>query len=112
MEFRKGTLFIRLKGELSKKTVSKLDQEVTELVMKNGLYRLVFNVENLSAIDKEGINSLYKHYELCHDEKGDVCLCGMNQKSIREKLEQSRLLNYVFEAKDELSALSFLLALS
>ena len=65
MECRKGILFIRLGGELTKETVGKLNTEVTELVKEAGIRNIVFNVENLISIDMKGISTLFYNYELC-----------------------------------------------
>ena len=51
MECRKGILFIRLGGELTKETVGKLNTEVTELVKEAGIRNIVFNVENLISMN-------------------------------------------------------------
>ena len=65
MEFRKGILFIRLSGVLNEKTVEKLEKEVTDLVEENGIRNLVFNLEEVTNIDINGINALLQNYKLC-----------------------------------------------
>ena len=47
LEFYRGILFIRLKGLLNKTTVSKLKEEVNDLVKENGIRNLVFNISEL-----------------------------------------------------------------
>ena len=42
-EFRKGILFVRLKGHLNKDTISKLNKRVTKVVKDNGIRNIVFN---------------------------------------------------------------------
>ena len=49
-EFRRGVLFIRLRGILTKNTVKELDSEVTTLIRDNGIRNVVFNVSELSKI--------------------------------------------------------------
>ena len=43
-EFRKGILFVRLKGHLNKNTIYKLNKRVTNLVKTNGIRNIVFNM--------------------------------------------------------------------
>ena len=106
-EFRKGILFVRLKGHLNKDTVSKLNKRVTNIVKENGIRNIVFNFTNLKSIDIKGINAIFYNYELCKNNEGMSMFCGNNEK-IKDKLKKSRLINYVYEIKDELNAIRIL----
>ena len=106
-EFRKGILFVRLKGHLNKDTVEKMNKRVTNIVKENGIRNIVFNFTNLKSIDIKGINTIFYNYELCKNNEGMSMFCGNNDK-IRERLKKSRLINYVYETKDELSAIRIL----
>lgn len=103
-EFRKGILFVRLRGHLNKQTIYKLNKKVTNIVRKNGIRNIVFNFANLKSIDFKGINIILYNYELCRNNDGRSMFCG-NNDNIRKKLKSSRLVNYVYETKDELSAI-------
>lgn len=103
-EFRKGILFIRLSGVLNKNTVNKLQNEVTDLIKDNGIRNVVFNISGLEVIDMKGINSLIYNYELCHNNKGKSLVCGIDNSLVRHRIENSRLLKYMAETSDELSA--------
>ena len=102
-EFRKGILFVRLKGHLNKDTVYKLNKKVTNIVKNNGIRNIVFNLTNLKSIDVKGINTLFYNYELSKNNDGKSLICGNNDK-IRKKLKTSRLINYIYEVTDELCA--------
>lgn len=102
-EFRKGILFVRLKGHLNKDTINKLNKRVTNIVKDNGIRNIVFNFTNLKSIDIKGINAIFYNYELCKHNEGRSLMCGNNDK-IRNKLKKSRLINYIYETTDELSA--------
>ena len=104
MECRKGILFVRLEGELIKDTVNKLNKEVTELVKEAGIRNIVFNVEHLISIDMKGISTLFYNYELCRNNKGKSMLCGVERTIVKQKIINSRLLKYMNETNDELSA--------
>ena len=106
-EFRKGILFVRLKGHLNKDTVNKLNKRVTKIVKANGIRNIVFNFSNLKSIDIKGINTIFYNYELCRNNEGRSLLCG-NNDNIRGKLKRSRLINYIYETPDELSAIKIL----
>ena len=76
--YRDNILLVRLKGELTKDTVYKLDKKVTKKVEGNECYNLVINVSNLKFIDYKGINKLLYNYEIVKKNKGKVLLCGNN----------------------------------
>ncbi len=104
IEFRKGICFIRLCGILNKTTVSKLNEEVTSMIKDNGIRNVIFNISEITYIDIKGINALLYNYELCNQNKGKILLCGVNNNEVREKILNSRLLKYIREMPDELSA--------
>ena len=106
-EFRKGILFVRLKGHLNKDTIDKLNKRVTKVVKENGIRNIVFNFSNLKSIDVKGINAIFYNYELCKKNEGRSLMCG-NNDNIRKKLKKSRLVNYIYETSNELTALKIL----
>lgn len=106
-EFRKGILFVRLRGHLNKDTIDKLNKRVTKIVKENGIRNIVFNFTNLKSIDIKGINAIFYNYELCRNNQGRSLMCGNNNK-ISKKIKKSRLVNYVYEIPDELSAIKIL----
>ena len=107
-EFRRGVLFIRLKGILTKKTVPKLDSDVTTLIRDNGIRNVVFNVSELSRIDLRGISRLFYNYEICKKNRGVSLLCCVDNDDIHEKIKSTRLFKYMVDVSDELSAFSFI----
>lgn len=107
-EFRRGVLFIRLKGILTKNTVKKLDDEVTTLIRDNGIRNVVFNVSELNKIDLRGISRLFYNYELCKKNRGVSLLCCVDNDNIHEKIKGTRLLKYMVDVTDELCAFSFI----
>ena len=105
LEFHKGILFVRLDGILDKNTVDKLDMEVTNLIKENGIRNIVFNITNLNSIDCYGINKLLDNYEICKLNKGKSLVCGLNG-IVKQRVNNSKLLKYMYEASDELNAVS------
>ena len=108
IEFHKGILFIRLEGSLNKNTVEKLKSEVTSLIQENGIRNIVFNVSNLESIDCYGINALLHNYEICRNNNGKSLLCGVSNNLVKHRINNSRLLRYMYEASDELSAINMI----
>ena len=108
IQFHKGILFVRLEGVLNKNTVDKLKEEVTVLIKENGIRNIVFNVSSLDVIDCYGINALLSNYEICRDNKGKSLLCGINNNLVKHRINNSRLLKYMYETSDELSAINII----
>lgn len=106
-EFRKGIMFVRLEGELKKDTIKIFNDEVIEIIKKAKISNVVFNLNELNLIDFKGINSILYAYELCKKRKGKSLMCG-NNINIKNRLKKSRLVNYVYEVSDELTAIKIL----
>lgn len=107
-EIRKGILFIRLIGDLNKNTVNKLHTEVTSMVKDNGISNIVFNLDKLDSIDMKGINALFYNYELVNNNNGKSLICNLHNIAIKHRINNSRLLNYMNETSDELTALNII----
>lgn len=108
MEFRKGILFVRLKGNLDKNTVFKLNKEVTNLILTNGIRNTVINLNELKTIDIKGINSLFYLYELSNKYSGISMICGLENDKVFNKVKKSRLLKYMFKTNSEIDALKYI----
>ena len=107
-EFRRGILFIRLCGDLTKKTIDQFDEIVTSLIRDNGIRNVVFNVSLLNRIDLKGTSRLFYNYELCKKNRGVSLLCCIDNNNIHKKIEGTRLFKYMYDLNDELSAFNFI----
>lgn len=105
-QFYKGILFVRLSGILNKNTINKLKGDVSSMIEDNGIRNIVFNISDLSSIDCYGINALLYNYELCRNNKGNSLICGLKDNVVKKRIENSRLLNYMYETSSELSAIN------
>ena len=103
MEFRKGILFVRLKGVLDIYTLESFKEEVSNLIRKNGIKYLVMNLNNLEYIDDLGINQLIRDYRQIASINGKVVVCGIEEKNYPKKL-----LKDTYKSNNELSALNIL----
>lgn len=106
-EYKDGTMFVRLKGELTKDSIIKLDKQVTKRIQTKNIHNLVLNCSNLKSIDYKGINRLFYNYEIIKENNGRIMLCG-NNFNINKRLKKSRLLKYIYEISDELCAIKIL----
>ncbi len=70
-EFRKGILFIRLNGYLNKDNLHKV-------IKIRGFNYIVFNIDNLYAIDTYGIDFLLNINKKLQKEKGKLLICDKN----------------------------------
>lgn len=107
-EIRKGVLFVRLNGQLIKQTVPKLKEEISKLIQDNGIRNVVFNIKELNMIDMKGISSLIYNYKLINENKGKGYICGISHSLVKHRINNSNLLNYMFESSDELGALNIM----
>ena len=108
IEFTKGILFIRLNGVLDKSTISQFKNDVNNLIMENGIRNIVFNISGLQSIECYGINALLNNYEVCKNNNGKSLVCGLNNNLVKHRINNSRLLKYMYETSDELSAINII----
>lgn len=105
MEYRKGILFIRLNGSLTRKYINKFENEILPIILKQGMRYIVLNVESLNSIDEYGIDALMNLHELIKRNNGRASLCNLNNEVVRLKIEDSELKDRYFNTFSELSAL-------
>lgn len=69
-EFRKGIMFIRIKGTLNKENVNSIDCEDFKYV--------VFNLDNLLSIDSYAINYIINCSNKITKDNGKLIICESN----------------------------------
>ena len=107
LEFKKGFLFIRLKGELTKKTLKDMKKEVTELIQDNKIRNVVFNVNCLEKIDSKGMRALYENYRFCQTIDGNVFLLTKYSK-VSKKIQNNILSHFMKQLPNETSAFAYI----
>ena len=80
MDSKYGILFVRLFGELTKKTRKKLNNEVWNLLINVGIKNVVFNLENVYKMDDSGFKTLVKCYDVCLHNNGNSMICLSKNK--------------------------------
>lgn len=88
-EFRKGLLFIRLKGILNKETGYEFDKKLKDLIIEKGIKYFVINLEKLKYIDNDGFNILKNRYKdmIIHDSK--LIICNYHDNLYKDKIDSS-----------------------
>lgn len=67
MEFSKGILFIRLKGDLNKNTIKG--------IIDRDFKYIVLNINDMYSIDSYSINYINKLYKKLEDTSGKMIIC-------------------------------------
>lgn len=104
LEFRRGVLFVRLDGVLTKDTIFRLQQDVTLKIKGGGIRNVVLNLRKLENIDFKGMNSLLYLYELCRDHHGKLLICGLEDGKVYDKLQKNNLFKYLVQINNEINA--------
>lgn len=91
MEFRKGILFVRLKGVLNKNTGHELNNYLTPLIIEKGIKYLVINLGYLTSANKYGIKSLEKHINETKENDGYTLICNSKIKNSKFKIIDNEL---------------------
>lgn len=107
-EFRKGFLFIRLSGKITKETYQKYNDEIIDMIVSNGIRNVVLNLDKIYDIDLKGINALFYTYELVKNNKGVLMISNMNN-FIEKRIIKSHLLNYVTLLNEEIDCLKIVI---
>lgn len=102
VEYKRGVLFLRLIGKLNTDTRKELD-EVLDLVPLVGFKYVMINFEKLYSIDDDGIKTIMNSCEKLVNREGKLLVCGYNNL-IKLKIENSNILSYALETKNELGA--------
>lgn len=90
MEFCKGILFIRVRGDLNKKTIKG--------IIDNDFKYIVLNIDNMYSIDSYSIKYLNEIYNKFKDKKGKLIICDKFNIS-------KRLLKEIPKVESEFAAL-------
>jgi len=79
MRFKKGILFVKLKGILNGDTCTILDNDLTSLIFNNGIKYVLLNLEELSYVDKYGTSVVMKNYLNISNNNGKLIIVGINK---------------------------------
>ena len=102
IEFRKGLLFIRLDGILSKDTSSVLSNCIHYFIKEGGIRYFVINLKDLDYIDEEGLNLLKEKYNDIILHSGNLIICAPSNIYVEKIVKEN--LSEVYQTEDELKA--------
>lgn len=86
----KNILIIRLKGELDQNETDDLRIRINEIMVKNNISNIIFNLRELEFMDSSGIGIIIGRY--CQiKNKGQIILCEIN-RSIEKIISLSGLM--------------------
>lgn len=74
MEYRKGILFVRLKGNLNANTAQRFTDYTVPIIKDYGIKYMVYNLEELMEIDNMGEDALLEGGKWVKTNKGKVLL--------------------------------------
>lgn len=108
LEYRKGILFIRIIGNLTKENLKELEGKINKIIKEEKIKNVVLNMHYISEIDNKGINILFYIYELVNKYNGFVFITNLENKNIREKLKKMKIFKYIDEINNELDAFNLI----
>ncbi len=77
LEFQKGILFVRLKGNLDKVTSKKLNNYLLPIIINYKVKYLVYNFSKVFYIDSIAKQNLLKEIKAINKNKGLFCGCNI-----------------------------------
>ena len=77
IEYKKGVLFVRLSGQLSRNTYRSFEINIIPLVIYQGISKIVINLDEINYIDEKGISSLKKLSKVINSE---ITLCTVKRE--------------------------------
>lgn len=90
MEYDKGILYVRLKGELTRKYCYKINNYIVPVVLKHKIKYLVFNLFELKDLDESGLDAMLNVKCAIRTNKGKICLCEVSDV-MRLKIKRLRM---------------------
>ncbi len=89
-EYSKGILFVRLKGNLNRRTSFKLNNFLVPAILKHKIKYLVYNLYNLDNIDNIGLNALEKGSRAISANQGLSLICEI-PKTLEENFKNIKI---------------------
>lgn len=78
LEYDQKILFVRLKGNLNRKTCYKINNYLNPVIIKHKIKYLIYNCNNLTTIDTSGIDAIVSSKYLIKSNKGLIRACTNN----------------------------------
>lgn len=85
MNFIKGILFVRLKGILDGDTSIMLNNKLYNMVTENGVKYILLNLDDVTYVDKYGVDVIIKNYIEVNQNKGKFIIVGINKLFLNDR---------------------------
>ena len=79
MEFKKGILVIKLRGDLTSDTSYIFEESFNKIVNKSGSKYILLNIENVDIIDKKGIDLVNECANRITSNNGKFIINGLSE---------------------------------
>lgn len=105
-QISKGIMFIRLEGELNKRTFPIFSQELNYLLYKQGIQFFVLNLKEIDQIDTSALENLQNKLIEIFLSCGSVALCGLTDILKERMMNQKEHLFYINDEREVFQYLS------
>ncbi len=96
--YKREILFVRLKGNLNKRSVYKIHNYLVPVLKKHKIENLIYNFKYLDSIDESGINALILTKCLVKNYKGNIFICNV-RRELESKLRRLRIKTFSSETR-------------
>ena len=100
LEYKSFVLFIRLEGELIRKTNYKINNYILPVIIKHKIRYVIYNLKNLKNIDESGIDAILNTKCKIKKNRGIIYLCEVSD-IISSKIKRLK----IKQVYDEMTAL-------
>jgi len=100
LEYKSGVLFIRLEGNLIRKTNYKINNYILPVIIKHQIKYVIYNLKNLKNIDESGIDAILNTKCKIKKNRGIIYLCEVSD-IISSKIKRLK----IKQVYDEMTAL-------
>lgn len=90
LEYKKEILFIRLEGNLTRKSYYKINNYILPAIKKHKIKYLVCNFKKLKSIDEGGVDCLLKTKCQIKNNQGKIYFCEC-KLLLKEKLQRLKI---------------------
>ena len=98
LAYNRGILFVRLKGNLNRRSSYKLNNYLVPVLVKHKVKYLVYNLYELKSVDEAGIDAMLNTKCAIKSNKGKICLCEVS-KEIKKMIKRLRIKSVEDERK-------------
>jgi len=84
IEYTKGVLFVRLTGKLDRSSSYKINKYLIPVILKQKIKYLVYNLDNLEALDDDGKDALLNTEYAIQTNKGKLYLSDVKSNLIKQ----------------------------